>query len=347
VWSSSFEDSKWCEKEYNTLESKENAGDGFRYVIALIDQSEPAGLAAGKLCIDFSDQPEGPAGTSLLKLLFGLQDLPLSPDAVKLAAQVDEQMRDGLVNIKSSRDIGATAGLVKLSETDNMAWTSSPMLLCATADALIALKEPAKALAILDRAEQMFPKAVRPKQLRGLALARSGQTQEAQQVISKLHAADEIGPETLGIYARTWMDLYNTEGETIYLLKSRDLYLESFEKFPTDYYTGINAASKSLLADEPEKATELAQRVLELTGEEPDRTIYWKTASIAEAQLLLGRYEDAAKMYRAAVVSAPKESGSHESTRKQAALLLDKLDATDEQKLLVLGAFPAPKAAAS
>ena len=263
---------------------------------------------------------------------------------MKLAAQVDEQMRDGLLNIRSSRDIGNSAGLVKLSETDNMAWTSSPMLLCATADALIALKKPAEALAILDRAEQMFPKAVRPKQLRGLALARSGQTQEAQEVISKLHAAGEIGPETLGIYARTWMDLYETEGEITYLLKSRDLYLESFEKFPTDHYTGINAASKSLLADETQMATELAQRVLKLTGEELDRTNYWKTATIAEAQLLLGRYEDAAKTYRAAVVSAPKESGSHESTRKQAALLLDKLSATDEEKALVLGAFPTPKA---
>ena len=60
--------------------------------------------------------------------------------------------------------------------------------------------------------------------------------------------------------------LYETEGEITYLLKSRDLYLESFEKFPTDHYTGINAASKSLLADETQMTTKLAQSVLKMNN---------------------------------------------------------------------------------
>ena len=82
------------------------------------------------------------------------------------------------------------------------------MLMCAAAEGLIAMGKIPEAIAVLDRAEQAFPKAVRPKQLRGLALARSGDREQAQRVLARLHAAGEIGPETLGIYARTWMDRY-------------------------------------------------------------------------------------------------------------------------------------------
>jgi hypothetical protein len=38
----------------------QNAKKGFRYVIGRIDESEITGLAAVKLWIDFSKQPEGP-----------------------------------------------------------------------------------------------------------------------------------------------------------------------------------------------------------------------------------------------------------------------------------------------
>ena len=157
-----------------TLETKENKKDGFRYVIARIDESEITGLAEAKLWIDFSKQREGPSGTSLLSLLYGLEDQPLPPAAVKLAAKVDDEMREGLLSVKASRGIGDAAGLVALAETDNMAWKGSPMLVCAAAEGLIAMEKIPEAIAVLERAEQAFPKAVRPKQLRGLALARSG-----------------------------------------------------------------------------------------------------------------------------------------------------------------------------
>ena len=74
------------------------------------------------------------------------------------------------------------------------------MLLCAAAEALIAMKKIPEALKVLDRTEKAFPKAVRPKHLRGLALARSGETLKAQIVLGKLHAAGEIGPELLGFW---------------------------------------------------------------------------------------------------------------------------------------------------
>ena len=310
-------------------------------MIARVDDSEIKGLAATKLWIDFSQQREGPSGSSLLSLLYGLEGEPLPPAAVKMAAKVDDEMREGLLGIKACRGIGDAAGLVALAETDDMAWKGSPMLMCAVAEGLIAMKKIPEAIAVLDRAEQAFPKAVRPKQLRGLALARSGQTMKAQLVLGKLYAAGEIGPETLGIFARTWMDRYTETGESTFLLKSRDLYRQAFEAFPTDYYTGINAASKSLLAGEKETAAQIAERVQKIVGDTPVVDDYWRTATIAEALLLQGKVEAAAKTYTAAVLAAPLDSGSHDSTRAQAALLLSALGATDEQKALVMAAFPA------
>jgi hypothetical protein len=139
---------------------------------------------------------------------------------------------------------------------------------------------------VLDRVEAAFPKALRPKQLRGLALARSGQTMKAQVVLEKLYAAGEIDPETLGILARTWTDRYNQSGDQLFLLKSRDLYRQAFEACPTDCYTGINAASKSLLAGEKETAAQIAARVQKVVGDKPVGNDYWMTATAAEVQLL-------------------------------------------------------------
>jgi hypothetical protein len=340
VWSGKYEDSEWCKEEFAKLEVMQNAKKGFRYVIGRVDESEITGLAAVKLWIDFSKQPEGPGGSGLLLLLYGLQGQPLPPAAVRLAAKVDELMQDGLLSVKACRDAGDADGLVALTATNDLAWTGSPMLLCAAAEGLIAMKRIAEALKVLDCIEPAFPKAVRPKQLRGLALARSGETMRAQLALGKLYAAGEIDPETLGILARTWMDRYNQTNVKTFLLKSRDLYRQAFEAFPSDYYTGINAASKSLLAGEKETAAQLAKRVQDLVGDKEVAGDYWKTATVAEVQLLQGNFDAAARLYEAAVLTAPLDSGSQESSYGQAQLLLFALGATDEQKAKLAAAFP-------
>ncbi len=318
----------------------QNAKKGFRYVIGRVDESEIAGLAAAKLWIDFSQQPEGPAGNGMLSLLCGLQGLPLPPEAVKLANTVDREMKDGLLGVRACREAGDGDGLVALAATDDLAWTGSPMLACAAAESLIAMKKIPDASALLDRIGKAFPEAIRPKQLRGLALARSGETLKAQLALGKLYAAGEIDPETLGIFARTWMDRYNQSGEKLFLLKSRDLYRQAFEASPKDYYTGVNAASKSLLAGEKETAAQLAKRVQELVGDEAVPGDYWRTATVAEVQLLQGNVDAAADLYAAAVRDKPFDHGSHESSYGQAKLLLTAMGATDAQKARIAVAFP-------
>jgi len=339
IWSGSYEDSEWCKQEFAKLETLQSQMKGFRYVIARIDESEIAGFAAAKLWIDFSKQREGPAGSGLLSLLYGLKGEPLSPAAVKLAAEVDAQMRDGLSSVRAARDAGDADALLALAVTDDMAWAGSPLLKCSVAEGLIAMKKIPEAIMVLDRVEAAFPKALRPKQLRGLALASSGQTMKAQLVLGKLYAAGEIDPETLGILARTWMDRYSQSGEQVFLLKSRDLYRQAFESFPTDYYLGINAASKSLLAGEKETAAQIATRVQKVVGDKAVDNDYWMTATVAELQLLQSKFPEAAALYRAAVVMAPGDKRSHESTHAQAKLLLQALGASEGQRALIDAAF--------
>jgi ATP/maltotriose-dependent transcriptional regulator MalT len=66
---------------------------------------------------------------------------------------------------------------------------------------------------------------------------------------------------------------------------------------------------------------------------------YWRTASIAEVQLLQGNYEQAAALYQSAVGAAPLERGSHQSTWAEASRLLDCLGASAEQKTLIRNVF--------
>ena len=137
-----------------------------------------------------------------------------------------------------------------------------------------------------------------------------------------------------------WIDTARP-GRGRFLLKSRDLYRQAFEAFPSDYYTGINAASKSLLAGEKETAAQIAERVQKIVGEKAVADDYWKTATTAEVQLLQGRIDAAAALYATAVLAAPLDHGSHQSTLAQARLLLAALGATQQQSALVEAAFPA------
>ncbi len=218
-------------------------------------------------------------------------------------------------------------------------------LSCKAANGLIKLNEIAKALEILEQLEKDFPKAIRPKQLRALALARraaDGDLDLAQAIIGELYELGERDPETLGIYGRTWMDRYRLSNNINHLRASRDYYLQAFQTARDDYYTGINAAAKSLFLQENQEidlAYELADQVLEIVGNAPKHGDYWQTATSAEALLIKKEYTASATLYQAAVSMAPEERGSHTSTWKQAQKILKTLEASQTNYSLVKQPF--------
>ncbi|MDB5471318.1 MAG: hypothetical protein JWR84_2878 [Caulobacter sp.] len=90
-------------------------------------------------------------------------------------------------------------------------------------------------------------------------------------------------------------------------------------------YPLINAASLSLLAGEPARAAALAEKVLARLDQgdaEPD-TPYWREATRAEAELLLGRTHEAWLTLQGAVELAPRAWEDHASTLRQFALILE------------------------
>jgi tetratricopeptide (TPR) repeat protein len=345
VWSSQTADSEWVRREYETLERQPDERRGFCFVPIVLDRSKLPPFAAGRVYLDFSSYPDGPNGGELLRLLHSITGQPLSPEAARFAAQ-----QDAIAN-QDADDIGAAIRnkdperLVELFNAGGLAWDTSPALGCKAAEGLIKLGRNDDGIQLLEQLEARFPRAIRPRQLRALALARRGQPgdlRQAQRILGNLYEARERDPETLGIYGRTWMDRYSISGDRSDLEQSRDLYAEAFERATDDYYTGINAASKSVLLGTPEdlaKAADYANRVLAIVGSEPRAGDYWMTATVGEVFLLRQQYADAARLYRAAVAIARAEIGSHQTTWTQACRLMKELRPSESERALIRGAF--------
>ncbi len=345
IWSNAAKDSDWVRKEYNTLERMATENKSFQFVPVVVDTAKLPVFAANRVYIDFSDYPDGPNGGDLLRLLHAISGVPLSNEAVHFANEQDELSKEQVIKVNAAIKLGNAAKLVQLSEQDILPWKTSSALGCRAANGLIKMKRYDDAIAILEKVEKQFKKALRPQQLKALALARrggDGDLDNAMEILAELHEKNHLDPETMGIFGRTWMDRYDKTKDINDLLQSRDLYAEGFEKAPDDYYTGINAAAKSVFIgtdDDLQKAADYAARVQQITGVEAVKDDYWKTATIAEVFLIQKKYKEAGAMYEKAVAMARMERGSHETSWLQAKRLMEKLKPTEEERAFVRKAF--------
>lgn len=350
VWTQAASESDWVRAEYNKMRALSRERPSFHFVIAKLDGQELPFLEQGTLYVDFTQYPEGPRGGELLRLVFGLVGQPLSEPAVKSIQALDEATSEVLRGLAAARDRGDASKLVELALQDAPALHVTAVALCAAADALVALKHYDDALRLLVIARGRFPKAIRPRQLEGLALRRKAAlakapdeqlalVQAALEVFSLLHADGHRDPETLGIYAATWTIRYRVEGRRLHLERAQELYEESFRLTPSDSYVGGNAASKLALLGLPDRARELARSVLELVKDAVDGADYWRTVSHAEMRLLLGEYTEAARLYRKAIARHSEELGSVDTTRTELEALLDPLGVPEDDRKRLRDAF--------
>jgi tetratricopeptide (TPR) repeat protein len=323
VWSKNYQTSQWTENEYNALEAILAQRQDFAFGTATLDSTPLPPIPAGRIYMDFSQQLEGPCGLPLLRLLLGMMGKPLPDDAIAAADAIDTERKRYLALIKAARQNDTPNRIVELAAAEGAAWLDSPILGCASVEALIAAEKFDAAVKLLDRTRELFPEAIRPRQLQGLVARRQGNWERALEIFGAMYAEDFKDPETIGMYASAWWSRYRESGNKLHLMKSRDLYREAFEISPTDYYTGINAASKSLFLGERETAQQLAVRVVDLFSQTPKD--YWGLASLGEAKLLLEDYDSARQYYLDAVLAAPGETGSQASTRDQALAIMNAL----------------------
>jgi hypothetical protein len=355
VWSSATADSDWVFREYSTMEARTTKKPSFQFVPIRLDASELPTFATSRVFLDFSAYPDGPNGGELLRLLHAAVGQPLSSEAAHFANVQDEASKLAAAQISAATRQGRPDRLMQLFSDDGPPWQTSSALGCKAAEGLTKLDRNDDAILMLEKLEKDFPRAIRPKQLRALALARRAQQRRksgdagyekdlmaAQDIVGVLYESGERDPETLGIYGRTWMDRYDASGDLNDLRQSRDLYAEAFEAAQDDYYSGINAAAKSVLLgsqEDLEKGGAYATRVQEIVGTSKHPNDYWKTATVAEVFLMQRDFANAAKLYDAAVAMAPKEIASHKSTWTQASRLLEKLAPTAEERALIQKPF--------
>lgn len=351
IWSDATRDSAWVRKEYQVMERHATRSKAFRFVPLKLDQSELPDFADNRIFLDFNGYPDGPNGGELLRLLYAVVGQPLSDAAAHFALELDEASRKAAAQIAAATRNGRPEQLVDLAQNGALPWRVSAVLGAKTAEALTKLGANDAAIALLDDLQREFPRAIRPRQLKALALTRIFRKDpdasqqllaDAQMILGELYETGERDPETLGIYGSTWMERYRRSRELSDLKQSRDYYAEAFAVARDDYYTGINAAAKSVLLGTEEdlsRASVFAGEVQKIVGPEPRKGDYWLTATVAEVLLIQKRYEEAARVYDAAVSGARQEIDSHRSTWTQACNLMAKLQPTPEERALVRRVF--------
>lgn len=345
IWSNATRDSEWVEREYEVLEKLATEKEGFQFVPIKLDTSKLPVFAERRIFLDFSSYPDGPNGGELLRLLHAVVGKPLSEEAAHFANEQDEAAMVASARITAAIKNKYPERLIQLAKEGGLPWETTAALGCKAAEGLTKLDHNNEAIQVLEELETRFPKAIRPKQLRALALARRGRDNDlmkAQEILGELYAMRERDPETLGIYARTWMDRYMKSGDINDLKQSRDYYAQAFEGAQDDYYTGINAAAKSVFLGGEEnlnRAAAYAERVQAIVGTQIHPEDYWPTATVAETFLIQKKYEEAGRIYEAAVGMARSEIGSHKTTWTQACRLMEKLQPSAEERALISKAF--------
>lgn len=346
VLSEASRDASWVRAEYTKMhtlrEQRKSTNLPFNYVIARIDTSQLPFEDQTAIYTDFSSGYEdGPRGVELLRLVHGLGGTPLPEQTVRAALAADEKMKDLLLELKAAHVNGDHEAMLALLRSDAAELRESPAITAFGAEELISAGREQAALELLREAEKLFPRSLRLQQLEGLALRRlAGQVErsreqrqellkDAQRVLGRLYAAEHRDSETLGIYAATWFVRFELTGERSYLERSRTLYQEAFEITPKDAYVGINAASKSALLGDLGLARELAGRVGPLVSDFADGSDFYKACSLAEALLLLGRYEESAAIYKKARGKHPQKVGHLQGTRAQVEALIVAIGVSD------------------
>ena len=186
IWSSATQDFDWVQREYQTLERLAADRKGFRFVPIRLDRSTLPLFAENRIFIDFADYPDGPNGGELLpRLLHAIADMPLSEEAARFAAEQDEAAQLAANKIRAAIDIGSEKRLMDLFQANGLPWRVTAALGCKAAEGLTKLGRNDELLAMLKQVEAQFPRAIRPKQLQALALARRAAKTKKQRTWTK------------------------------------------------------------------------------------------------------------------------------------------------------------------
>lgn len=233
----------------------------------------------------------------------------------------------------SRRDLAALLLLWHQRGIPGAGWISTPREYARLARAFIEVGAPLLGVEVASEGLEANAGDVPLRQVRGLALARSGSTEEANSALDALRNEGHLDDETLGVLARTHKDLgFAVTGPArhAHLEAALRLYGEAYTQSGS-YWTGINVATLAALQGDRELSATVAGRVMaacrqeleRLPAEHADR--YWVLATLGEAALSAGDLVQAEDWYRQAGEFGRKRFGDLGSTRRHARLLIERL----------------------
>jgi class 3 adenylate cyclase len=211
---------------------------------------------------------------------------------------------------------------------DHEQWSRAPEVYRALGKGILGQGEPLLAYDVVREGLNIWTSDVRLRQLQGLALARSGATERANDVLAALRRDGQSDEETLGMLGRTYKDLAmhadSAEREK-FLRRAAETYAEAYQA-TGGYWTGINAATMNLLIGEKERACEIASKVRAQCLKEvkdPSGDQYWEMAALGEAALICRDRKQAEQWYARAAGEGKHRYGDLHSSRRNGRLILE------------------------
>lgn len=191
---------------------------------------------------------------------------------------------------------------------------------------------------------EVHPDDPRARYLQALAMARLGEPHAALRLYER-NQVEQIGTEdAVALKGRLLKDLaVRASGdEQVELFRQSSQAYRQAHQLSDGYFSGINAATTSLLAGDVTEACKMAEAV----ARRPDVTDpqdYFAAASGAEATLVCGDVEQAAKLYAEARRRPDASPGMIASTARQVALIAGRMALSDEQQEALLASIrPTP-----
>ena len=161
---------------------------------------------------------------------------------------------------------------------------NDPTTLLAHANRLISVGNPQKAVAMLP-ADSPDPQI---RQVRALALAKSGNSDDAIEILEALQEEGRLDADTSGILAGRYRQKYQTTRQRSYLVRALETYRRVYEQ-SGDSYLGINTAAVLHQLGHKDEAVDVATKLidsLKSTNDGPRE--YWPNAIRGEAWLIRG-----------------------------------------------------------
>jgi hypothetical protein len=242
-------------------------------------------------------------------------------------ASAERALREKIGSVR--RELAALLVIWHRRRDPGIGWVATPGVYVELARAFIAVGAPLLGLEVAAEGLEEFPRDVALRQATGLALARSGSTEEANRVLAALREEGHLEDDTLGVLARTHKDLglgLADAARGAHLDAALRLYGEAYAR-SRSYWTGINVATLAVLRDDRDQSRAVARQVMadcraeleRLPSDHPDR--YWVLATLGEAALGMGDWAQAEDWYRQAGERGRRRFGDLNSTRRHARLL--------------------------